>query len=154
MMTDTRIYGYYLGDGVVVCPAHYDPDEHGRPGGDEGVSPLYSLDDDGNGLSCDVDGEYIFEPYLSETAVRPGWEIDSALHWSGHLSELGETIDVYRLASTGSVPAEVHRLDPDYGLAFVATVSGSPVAFFATPDHPGYLDDFETARDDWAEPSA
>lgn len=62
MMTSTFIYGYYLGDGVAIHTHHYDETEHGLPGGPEGVQPLYSLDDDGYGLSCDVCGEYIFEP--------------------------------------------------------------------------------------------
>jgi hypothetical protein len=62
MMTSTTLHGYYLGDGVAVCDEHYDPDLHGRPG-TEGVYPIYSHEDDGSGLSCDVDGDWIFEPY-------------------------------------------------------------------------------------------
>lgn len=62
MMTSTFIYGYYLGDGVAIHTHHYDPDRDGRPG-EPGVYPLYSIDDDGEGLSCDECGEYIFEPF-------------------------------------------------------------------------------------------
>lgn len=65
MMTNTRIYGY-LGDGYAVCTGCYNETEDGRPGGDEGLRPLYSIDDDGYGLSCDGCLEYIFEPELEE----------------------------------------------------------------------------------------
>jgi hypothetical protein len=61
MMTSTRIYGYTLGDGSAVCSGHYDPEVHGRPGGAEGVTPVYSFEDDGHGLSCDA-GDWVFEP--------------------------------------------------------------------------------------------
>lgn len=65
MMTDTRIYAYYLGDGLIVCPGCYDPDTDGLPGA-EGIYPIYSHEDDGEGMSCERCSEYIFEPYEEE----------------------------------------------------------------------------------------
>ena len=79
MMVDTTVYGYYfpeqgtilcrpcaLGDGTAMtryCPKHgnevvteMDGDEHAH-----GL-PLFSVEDDGRGMTCDGCCEFIFEP--------------------------------------------------------------------------------------------
>lgn len=64
MMVDTTVYGW-LNDGGVTCARCTGLDHwNGRLDGilAEGVRPIYSLDDDGRGLSCDDCGEYVFEP--------------------------------------------------------------------------------------------
>lgn len=75
MMTNTFIYGFYLGDGVCVHTYHYDEAQDGLPGS-EGVWPLYSSDDDGTGLVCDRCNEYIFEPDedQDDDDVEDDWE--------------------------------------------------------------------------------
>jgi hypothetical protein len=51
MMTKVDIYAYLTGIGV-VCPEHYHPEQHGRPG-EPGVRPLYERPD----AVCAVGGE-------------------------------------------------------------------------------------------------
>jgi hypothetical protein len=72
-MVDSTIYGYYIGDGVVVCASCYQDDdkmgsaEDGNdertldgPDADQGI---YSHNDtEREGLTCDTCYEYIFEP--------------------------------------------------------------------------------------------
>jgi len=74
MMVDTTVYGF-VGDGAVIhnndrCApdlfaavdgSHRYVDADGADYG-----PLYYMDDDGNGLTCDACYEYIFEPSCPE----------------------------------------------------------------------------------------
>lgn len=107
MMTNTRIYGYYMGDGYAVCPSCFDPDgndDHKLPG-DEGAYPLYSLDDDGEGMTCDDCGGFIFE--------RPTtWETDEVVRWIDNDEYLHSTVpDIARLMVSTRMLLEDHVKD-------------------------------------------
>ena len=131
MMTDTTIYGYYS-DGGAVCSSCYDPERDGRPG-EEGVYPLYYLEDDGNGLSCDECCEYIFEPYLdSYGAVRDGWEISPSFY--GKLDDLADYTGEARFGDGDVLPVRTVNVETNYGFAIAAIAAGKVIAVASTPE--------------------
>jgi hypothetical protein len=133
MMTDTRIYGY-LTDGEIVCPACYRPDDDGLPG-DDGVRPVYSLDDDSNGWSCGYCGGWVFEPYLTLEGEANGLDFVSSR--DGSYDDLvGDTVDL-TVDGVDHDGVELVPVECDYGLAVGAHVDGRLVAVWATPDNPG-----------------
>jgi hypothetical protein len=134
MMVDTRIYGY-VDDGSVVCTRCWQPADAIE---ELHAGPLFSHDDDGNGLSCDDCGEYVFEPTLSNV-----WTLDG-LSTSYDVTPDQDSVDVYGTRADGTeldTQATLRWVDSDYGTAFGAFVGDDldPVAIFATPDHPSMI---------------
>lgn len=87
MMNDMTVYGWVT-DGSIICAKCADLD-YWAPGLEhvlaEDARPLYSLSDDGEGMSCDDCDEYIFEP-ADEYCTHCGeW------HWT-----LEDACDAYR----------------------------------------------------------
>ena len=133
MMTDTTIYGY-VGDGFVVCHACYDPAEYGFPGGDEPLSPLYSLDDDGSGWTCDQCHGWVFEPYLTADEIRSGWDLAGPADFT--LDDAPDEVEM--ISPIGDVyMAEVRPLETHYGWALGAHVGDLPVVLWTSPDTGG-----------------
>lgn len=135
MMMDTTIYGY-VGDGAVYHDEHIgDLTQKGEELA--GLSPLYSHDDDGNGLSCDECGEWIFEPTFE--AVWESADLgDVGYRQYGTADDLWATVDY----PNGSEDLVIEGLDVDSGQAFGAFLPGTraegdqPLVIWATPDHP------------------
>ena len=132
MMMDTRIYGY-IGDGAVYSVADVE-------NGLAGLQPIYSLDDDGNGLYTD-DGVEIFAPsfdlvYSSDDV--PGLNYRSY----GDADELEAWTEDHEDGS--DTPLVVEVADTDYGQAYVArTEDGTVAVIWATPDHPSTIEGVE-----------
>lgn len=137
MMTDTTIYGYYISDVGATCAACWNRSP-GYDGGNSGIYPLYSVEDDGNGLTCDDCFEFIFEPWIDLIEVASDWDI--ALGYGWEYSNVPDTVEVTTGPMTEFVDADVRQVDTDYGYGFGAFVGDELVAVFASPDSGGYPD--------------
>jgi hypothetical protein len=141
MMVDTRIYGYYWSEGGVSCVPCFSRATDGMTHAESGYQGLFSHDDDGNGLSCDDCGEYVFEPsfelvYTSDDVV--GLE---TTRWGGRDDLSAWTVDHEDGAET---QLDVDWIDSDYGQAMAArTADGTVAAIWATPDHPQHIEGVE-----------
>lgn len=137
MMMDTQIYGLIAQYGDTFHYGCVNESERLT----EAWTPLYSDADDGNGMSCDECGEYIFEPsfelvYSSDDV--PGLDFSK---WGGRDDLAAWTVDA---ETSEDVELEVDWADSDYGQAMAArTADGTVAVIWATPDHPRTIADIE-----------
>jgi hypothetical protein len=140
MMVDTRIYGY-VDEGSVVCTSCWQPADAIE---ELHAGPLFSHDDDGNGLSCDSCGEYVFEPYFDLVYTSDDVVGLETSRWGGGRDDLSAwTVDHEDGAET---QLDVDWIDSDYGYAMAArTADGTVAAIWATPDHPQHIEGVEVS---------